>query len=240
MDKEAVLKRAAALEGAEPKEVLAWALKEFGASAVALATSFGAEDQVLTDMLCAGAGSGKPGIFTLDTLRLPPETHAALAATNVRYGLAIEVITPDAGAVEAMVAENGPDQFYKSIDLRKQCCEVRKVVPLRRKLSTLKAWICGLRRDQAVTRAGVAKVSWDDANGLFKICPLADWSEADVWAYIKKNKVPYNTLHDKGYPSIGCAPCTRAVKPGEGVRAGRWWWENPEHKECGLHSRRKA
>ncbi|MBF0594617.1 MAG: phosphoadenylyl-sulfate reductase [Candidatus Omnitrophica bacterium] len=238
MNRNEISAQAVLLEPRGPEEVISWAANSFGVVNVALATSFGAEDQVLTDMI-SKAGQGI-GIFTLDTLRLPPETHEVMAATIDRYGVMIDVLRPDPEAVKNMVDQHGVDLFYKSVELRKQCCAVRKVVPLRKKLSTLKAWICGLRRDQALTRAGVGKVEWDEANGLVKINPLAGWSEQDVWAYIRKNKVPYNKLHDQGYPSIGCAPCTRAVKAGEDVRAGRWWWENPEHKECGLHTRRKV
>lgn len=216
-----------------PEEVIRWAVREFGPSQIALATSLGAEDQVLTDMI---SGIDKSiGVFTLDTGRLPQETYATIERTIERYGVKIELLFPDRKDVEAMVAQHGPNLFYKSVELRKRCCEVRKVIPLKRKLATLKAWITGLRREQSVTRGNVSKVEFDEANGLFKINPLADWSEKDLRAYIKAKGVPNNPLHDQGYPSIGCAPCTRAVKPGEDVRAGRWWWENPEHKECGLH-----
>lgn len=239
MDKQMIARMAAQCRDRRPDEVLGLALQAFGPRKMALATSFGAEDQVLTDMISRMVDE-KPGIFTLDTRRLPQETLDTMAATRARYGVEIEVLFPDPAAVEAMSAAHGPDLFYKSVELRKLCCGVRKVEPLRRKLGTLKAWICGLRRDQAVTRAAVSKVEWDEANGLVKINPLADWSEAEVWAYIRERQVPYNQLHDQGYPSIGCAPCTRAVKPGEDARAGRWWWESPEHKECGLHARREA
>jgi len=219
------------------QDIIRWAVKEFGVGQLALATSFGAEDQVLTDMI---SGIDKSvGIFTLDTGRLPQETYATMDRTNERYGIKVEALFPDRKDVEDMVAEYGPNLFYKSVELRKRCCEVRKVIPLRRKLRTLKAWITGIRREQAITRSAVEKVEWDEVNGLFKINPLADWSEKAVWDYIKDKGVPYNPLHDQGYPSIGCAPCTRTVKAGEDIRAGRWWWENPEHKECGLHLRKK-
>ncbi|MFH1367672.1 MAG: phosphoadenylyl-sulfate reductase, partial [Elusimicrobiota bacterium] len=147
----------------------------------------------------------------------------------------IETLFPEKSAVEKMQNDYGPNLFYDGIEKRKMCCRIRKVEPLKKKLSTLKAWICGLRREQSVTRTAVEKIERDEVFKLYKINPLIDWTESMVWKYIKENNVPYNKLHDRGYPSIGCAPCTRAVKPGEDIRAGRWWWENPEHKECGLH-----
>ena len=173
--------------------------------------------------------------MTLDTGRLPQETYNIMDATRERYGAAIDVFFPQAEAVQAMVAEHGLNLFYQSVDFRKLCCGVRKMEPLRRALSGLDAWITGLRRDQSVTRTDVHKVEWDTGNNLIKINPLVDWTHDDVWAYIRANNVPYNALHDRGYPSIGCAPCTRAIQPGEPERAGRWWWEHPETKECGLH-----
>ncbi len=179
------------------------------------------------------------GIFTIDTGRLPQETYDAMQATIAKYDFRYDVLFPDAQQVAELVGEYGPNLFYDSADLRKKCCDIRKVVPLKKKLGTLKAWICGLRKEQSVTRSDVAAVEWDAANGLVKINPIIDWTGDQVWEYIKKNEIPYNKLHDKGYPSIGCAPCTRAVAPGEDVRAGRWWWEDPQHKECGLHKRKK-
>lgn len=218
--------------GLTPEALLALLAGRFGPR-MALATSLGAEDQVLTDMLCKQASN--PQVFTLDTGRLPPETYDTIDATNRRYGIRIEMLFPDREQVERMVREGGPNLFYDSVENRKRCCFVRKVEPLRRKLATLDAWITGLRREQAVTRAEVPPVQWDEGNGLIKVNPLADWTTEQVWDYIRRHDVPYNPLHDKGYPSIGCAPCTRAVAPGEDLRAGRWWWEQPEHKECGLH-----
>jgi phosphoadenosine phosphosulfate reductase len=218
-----------------PAEVLTWALQEFGAAHIGLATSFGAEDQVLTDLV--QKQDKTIGIFTLDTGRLPQETYNTLSRTREFFGCPIEVLFPDRELVETMVNAKGPNLFYQSIENRKQCCEVRKLVSLRRKLGTLKAWICGLRREQSVTRGTVDKVEWDEAHGLFKLNPLADWTEEQVWQYIKEKGLPYNVLHDAGYPSIGCAPCTRAVQPGADIRSGRWWWENPDQKECGLHGR---
>lgn len=222
------------LEDRKAQEVLAWALETYG-DRVALASSFGAEDVVLIDLL---AGLDKDArVFTLDTGRLPAETYKVFEDIRARYGIKIQTYYPDTTAIEQAVTEYGPDFFYDSIERRKLCCNIRKVAPLKRALGDVDAWITGLRREQAVTRTGVAKVEEDPAFGIVKINPLADWSEEDVWRYIRENNVPFNALHDAGYPSIGCAPCTRAVKPGEDVRAGRWWWEDPEQKECGLHRR---
>jgi phosphoadenosine phosphosulfate reductase len=158
-----------------------------------------------------------------------------MSRTMSQYKMKYEFLFPESADVEAMESQEGPDLFYESVEKRKKCCFVRKVKPLGRVLSTLDVWITGLRRQQAVTRNALDKIEWDEGNGLIKLNPLADWSEERVWAYIKKHQIPYNKLHDAGYPSIGCAPCTRAVKPGEDLRSGRWWWETPEQKECGLH-----
>jgi phosphoadenosine phosphosulfate reductase len=221
-----------------PQDVLAWALREFHPR-IALASSFGAEDVVLIDMMLKINPDAR--VFTLETGRLPYETYTLMEALRERYGLAIEVYFPQAERVEAMVREHGANLFYRSIELRKFCCDVRKVEPLGRALSGLGAWITGLRRDQAVTRTAVQVVELDrDHGGIVKINPLVDWSWDDVWSYTREHRVPYNALHDQGYPSIGCAPCTRAVTPGEDPRAGRWWWENPETKECGLHVSKEA
>jgi phosphoadenosine phosphosulfate reductase len=149
----------------------------------------------------------------------------------------MEVYFPESGAVERFVQAEGINAFYESVEKRKECCRIRKIEPLKRALSTLDAWICGLRQEQSVTRTGVQVVEWDGTNGLLKINPLARCSEQEVWAYVKSRRTPYNALHDRGYPSIGCCPCTRAVSAGEDIRSGRWWWENPEHRECGLHRR---
>lgn len=202
---------------------------------IALSTSLGAEDQVLTHMVMEGA----PGmdIFTLDTGRLFPETYDLIARTRAKYNKDIDVYFPERADVEAMVKASGINLFYDSIENRKMCCGVRKLDPLKRAFVGLDAWVCGLRASQAVTRSEAKLVEWDVVNEVVKINPLVHWSEDMVWDYIKANKVPYNTLHDKGFPSIGCQPCTRAVLSGEDVRAGRWYWENPETKECGLHKR---
>lgn len=221
------------LETKSPEEVLQWALKAFHPK-IALASSFGAEDVVLIDMIVAI--NPKARIFTLDTGRLNQETYDVMDKIRDKYGVSLEVMFPKADAVEQMVRERGMNLFYQSIENRKLCCGIRKVEPLNRALATVDAWITGLRRDQVVTRASVRKVDIDaDHGGIAKINPLADWTWDEVMNYVHAHGVPYNVLHDKGYPSIGCAPCTRAIKPGEDFRAGRWWWERPEQKECGLH-----
>jgi len=200
------------------------------------ANSLGAEDMVLTDLI---VGDKLPiEIFSLDTGRLPLETYDLIAEVKKRYGLALKLYYPRHDLVEAWTRETGINAFYESVDLRKGCCYVRKVEPLRRALAGQKAWITGMRAQQSATRDGLPLQAFDEGNGLEKFNPLADWSEKEVWAYIKQNGVPYNALHDKFYPSIGCAPCTRSVTPGEDIRSGRWWWENPESKECGLHVKR--
>ena len=213
-------------------EFLEFVWNHFG-DKIALASSLSAEDQVITHMLCGIATS--PRVFTLDTGRLPQKTYDVIEATYKKYGLRIKILFPDTHAVEHMINKDGPNLFYDSVEARKQCCFVRKVEPLRRELSTLDAWVTGLRRDQATTRKDVERIEWDESNGLVKINPLVDWTNDDVWKFIRDNNVPYNLLHDDGYPSIGCEPCTRAVSEGEDIRAGRWWWEMPEQRECGLH-----
>jgi phosphoadenosine phosphosulfate reductase len=201
-------------------------------SPTTFACSFGAEDMVLLDAIARNAKTIE--VFTLDTGRLPEETQTLLEAARDKYPIAIRTYFPEASAVEAWVAQNGPNAFYKSIAQRKQCCEIRKIEPLRRALAGKKSWITGLRREQSQARQILELEAWDDANGLRKINPLVDWTNDEVWTYIRQHDVPYNALHDRGYPSIGCAPCTRAVQPGEDIRAGRWWWESSS-KECGLH-----
>ena len=201
----------------------------------AFSTSFGAEDMVLLDLI---RRHRLPiSIFTLDTGRLPEETQALIERTREHYRLPIDVYTPDARLLQDFVRDNGSNAFYRSVDLRKECCAVRKSEPLQRALVAKGAWITGLRRAQSVTRNDVALEEFDAVHGLPKFNPLVDWTDDDVWTYLRAHRVPNNALHDRGYPSIGCAPCTRAVKPGEDLRAGRWWWEAPEHKECGLHVR---
>ena len=204
-------------------------------AAPALASSFGAEDMVLTDLIARHALPVR--IFTLDTGRLPGETYSLIDRVRERYQLPIDVFYPDHHTLESFVREHGVDAFYRTVELRQQCCAIRKTAPLARALAGSGAWITGLRRAQSSTRSEVAIEEFDARHGLWKFNPLADWADADVWRYLRAHHVPYNPLHDRGYPSIGCAPCTRAVEAGEDIRAGRWWWEQPEHKECGIHRR---
>jgi phosphoadenosine phosphosulfate reductase len=202
-------------------------------SPAVFASSLAAEDMVLTDMILK---AGLPiSIFSLETGRLHKETLEVLDKVKAHYGYEIALYRPQPELVEEYVTKNGLNAFYDSVDMRKECCRVRKVEPLGRALAGKQAWITGQRRAQSTTRAELAVQEDDTAHGMAKFNPLADWSEQDVWEYIRTNGVPYNALHERGYPSIGCEPCTRAIQPGEDVRAGRWWWENPESKECGLH-----
>ncbi|WP_377703883.1 phosphoadenylyl-sulfate reductase [Pseudoduganella sp. UC29_71] len=197
------------------------------------ASSLAAEDMVLTDLILK---SKLPiTIFSLETGRLHAETLAMLDKVKETYGYEIALYRPQPEAVEAYVAQNGLNAFYDSVEMRKECCRIRKVEPLGRALAGNKAWITGQRRAQSATRTSLMIEEDDPGHFMTKFNPLADWSEEDVWTYLRDNMVPYNALHDQGYPSIGCEPCTRAIEPGEDVRAGRWWWENPESKECGLH-----
>ena len=234
---------------------------------IALSSSLSIEDQTLTDMMVrptpnpsqgegssdtsaadsayrsnqsplpSGGAGGGFRIFTLDTGRLFPETYQLIDKTNLTYGIQLEVFFPDYREVQRMVREEGINLFYNSIESRHRCCQIRKLEPLSRAFQGLDAWICGLRREQSVTRQDMQVVEWDEMHGLIKVNPLISWTEQQVWDYIRQHHVPYNKLHDKGYPSIGCEPCTRAIQPGEDVRAGRWWWESPDHRECGLHQR---
>ena len=197
------------------------------------ASSLAAEDMVLTDLILRAKLPIR--IFTLETGRLHKETLGMLDRVREVYGYDIEPYRPDPAAVENYVQQHGLNAFYDSVEMRKECCRIRKVDPLNRALAGQRAWITGQRRAQSATRTELAVQEDDAAHGMAKFNPLADWSEEDVWHYIRSNDVPYNPLHDRGYPSIGCEPCTRAIQPGEDVRAGRWWWENPESKECGLH-----
>ncbi len=219
-------------EGKSAQEIVDYFVKSMGQDIV-LASSLGAEDQVLTHMVLTASPSTR--VFVLDTGRLHPETYLVMAQTQKKYGMKHEVYFPNQNHIETMVRDKGINLFYESIANRKECCHFRKVEPLKRALSTCKAWITGLRKSQGITRTDMTTIEWDESHGLLKINPLANWSEEDVWAYIKANEIPYNTLHDHRFPSIGCAPCTRAIAPGEDIRAGRWWWETPEQKECGLH-----
>jgi phosphoadenosine phosphosulfate reductase len=202
---------------------------------VALSSSLGAEDQVLTDMIFKIDKNSK--VFTLDTGRLHSETYKVMDETNLKYGVKLEVFFPKFEDVEKLYLTQGVNGHFESIDNRKNCCNIRKIEPLKRALKGVDIWITGLRASQSVTRIKLPIIEWDENFKVIKLNPLINWSEDDVWKYIKANKVPYNKLHDQGYPSIGCEPCTRAIKPGEDIRAGRWWWEDPEHKECGLHKK---
>jgi phosphoadenosine phosphosulfate reductase len=224
-------------KGRSAEEIIKLAAAEFPGR-ITFASSLGEEDQVITDMISRLAPS--IGIFTLDTGRLYQETYDLLAKTQKKYhNLRFKVYFPDAKAVEEMVQSKGINLFYESIDNRKMCCGIRKIEPLKRALVGADAWIVGLRREQAVTRADTQIFEWDGGNQKIKVNPLADWTLDQVRQYIKEHKVDVNPLHAQGFISIGCAPCTRAVQPGEDIRAGRWWWEQPEQKECGLHNNPK-
>jgi phosphoadenosine phosphosulfate reductase len=214
------------------KALLASAVAEFGA--VTFANSLGAEDMVLTDLIAQF--QPEIAMFSLDTGRLPQETYDLMQAVRERYAVPLTVYFPESASVETLVAKNGVNGFYDSVEKRKACCFVRKVEPLKRALTGKRAWITGMRRDQAVTRGTLEVSSYDADQGLHKFNPLLDWTNAEVWEYIKQHDVPYNKLHDRFYPSIGCAPCTRNVTPGEDIRSGRWWWESADGKECGLHA----
>ncbi|HQR04320.1 MAG: phosphoadenylyl-sulfate reductase [Proteobacteria bacterium] len=219
---------------AEVKALLEQIATEF--QPAVLANSLGAEDMVLTDLVMK---EKLPiGIFSLDTGRLPGETYDLMQRLKRHYGLILTLYYPRNDLVEAFTRSHGINAFYESIELRKACCHARKVEPLQRALAGKKAWITGLRAEQSEARSQLLVHERDSQNGLEKFNPLASWTEQEVWAYIRRFDVPYNRLHDKGYPSIGCAPCTRAVQPGEHLRAGRWWWEITESKECGLHVKR--
>lgn len=221
-------------ESKSAQELLQWALGRFG-NKIALASSFGVEDVVLIDIMWRI--DNKARIFSLDTLRLDTETYDVIDRIREKYDIPIEIFTPNPDSVADMVEDKGYNLFYKTIENRKLCCGIRKVEPLGRALSQLDGWITGLRRQQGVTRVSVPKVEIDAGHGgMLKLNPLADWTWEQVWDYVRANEIPYNSLHDEGYPSIGCAPCTRAIKSGEDFRAGRWWWESdPSAKECGLH-----
>lgn len=196
-------------------------------------SGMGAEDQVITRMICAIDKTTR--IITLDTGRLFQETYDLIQKTNEHFGIKIEIYFPDYEKVERMVKEKGINLFYENLENRQLCCHIRKNEPLKRALKGMEAWICGLRKDQTLTRFDNKAVEWDKQHSLIRVNPLINWTEKQVWDYIREHQIPYNILHDKGYPSIGCLPCTRAIKPGEDPRAGRWWWENKGPKECGLH-----
>lgn len=220
-------------EQSSPEDILAWASQNLGRS-VALATSFQVQGMVLVDMFAKANPEAR--IFTLDTGRLHSHTYDAMERTREKYGINIEVLFPDRDEVEEMVTSRGVNLFYKSVENRRLCCQVRKTNPLNGYLKTLDGWITSIRADQTAQRAESSKFEIDYLHGrMLKINPMLDWTTEQVWDYVRKNDVPYNKLHDMGYPSIGCAPCTRAVEEGEDPRAGRWWWEQGSDKECGIH-----
>jgi len=217
------------------EKIIRTAIDIFGTENITFASSLGLEDQVLTHIIKNSKIDIE--IFTLDTGRLFYEVYDTLVKTEVRYNFRYRIYFPDYQKVEKMVHEKGINLFYESIENRKLCCEVRKVEPLKRALTGKKCWITGLTRYQNITRKNLDLIEWDELNNLYKLNPLVDWTYEEINQFIKKNNIPYNILHDKGYLSIGCQPCTRAIFEGEDIRAGRWWWENPENRECGLHKK---
>jgi len=220
-------------KAAAVRERLAAAVAEYGK--VVYSSSLGAEAIVLTDIIWTHVPC--IDIFTIDTGRLPEETYELLGRIQGRYKRNLRVVYPDAKALEALVTSQGINGFYNSLEARQACCRIRKVEPFKRAIAGYKAWVTGLRHEQSATRAQAQSVEWDADNGLHKVSPILDWTEEQIWQYIRARKLPYNSLHDRQYPSIGCQPCTRAIQPGESRRAGRWWWEQPESRECGLHPR---
>ena len=221
-------------KNSDTKEILEFFLKAYKGK-IAFSSSFGAEDQVLTEMILKIDADAE--IFTLDTARLPYETYDVMDKTNLKYKTKIKVYFPKSSDIENLYKNQGINGFYESIENRKECCYVRKIAPLKRALEGVEVWITGLRAQQSISRQEMELFEWDEANGVIKLNPLLLWSHEDVWTYIRSNNIPYNALHDKSYPSIGCAPCTRAVLDNEDIRSGRWWWESPEQKECGLHKK---
>jgi phosphoadenosine phosphosulfate reductase len=214
------------------EEALKWAVSLYKGK-VTLSSAFGPECQVLLDMI--QQNSIDIPVFTLDTGRLFNETYNLISKTEKYYGIKIKIYSPDAADVEKMVSKSGINLFSENIELRKECCRIRKLLPLERALEGMECWVTGLRREQSETRDDLKIIDVDNKRNLIKINPLINWTEDQIWGYIKQNNVLYNPLHDQGYPSIGCACCTRSVEQGGNPRSGRWWWEEPEHKECGLH-----
>src|ERR1700676_3080664 len=204
---------------------------------VCYANSLGSESVVLTDLIWSAVPEIE--IFTIDTGRLYPETYDLVERIQQRYGRALTIYYSNSADLEGWVGENGINGFRNVLDQRRGCCGVRKVEPFRRAIAGRSAWVTGIRRGQSASRAQATPVEWDGEDGLHKVSPLLEWSENEVWDYIRKKRLPYNTLHDSGFPSIGCAPCTRAVQPGEDARSGRWWWERSDSRECGLHPRQR-
>ncbi len=218
------------------KELLKWAIDTFKNKLI-LANSLSLEDQIISDILIKL--NPKIDIFFLDTGRIHQKTYDLLERSMDRYNIKYKILFPDTEKIENFERNQGPNPFYKSIELRKECCLIRKVEPLKRALNGYDAWITGLRCQQSITRTDIRIIEWDDNFGLVKINPLRDWTIEQVWDYIKKNDVPYNKLYDENFSSIGCVPCTRAIKPGENIRAGRWWWEDMQDRECGLHHKKE-
>jgi phosphoadenosine phosphosulfate reductase len=221
-------------EGKDPGEVIKMLCLNHPGQVV-FTTSFGLEDQAITHIICTN--NLPVEIVTLDTGRMYPETYKTFSATLDRYGCTIKVFHPDGKEVEKLLTTKGPFSFYESVENRKECCRIRKTEPLTRALQDMSVWISGIRASQSDNRSGMESLEYDESRQMLKYYPLFDWSFEEVRNYIDKNNIPYNILHDKGFPSIGCEPCTRAVKPGEDFRAGRWWWESGSAKECGLHSK---
>lgn len=218
----------------EPDEVLGWAIETFAPERLAICTSFQADGMAILDM--AWRLNPNIRVFTVDTGRLPAETYEIMDRVRDHYGLPVEIYYPEARDIEKLVLEHGVNLFRRSVPLRLSCCDVRKVRPLVKVLHGLDAWVTGLRRDQWATRSNIRKIELDhDHGGIVKVNPLADWTEEEVWDYLRANNVPIHPLYERGYKSIGCAPCTRATAPGEDARAGRWWWETNAPKECGMH-----
>ena len=236
-DPVALAAQVASLNEAEPQRILEWAISVFG-SRLSLAASFGVEDVALIAMSAGLNVVERPSIFFLDTGRIHQETYETIERIRSRYGVAVQAFSPEASTLEPFVAANGWHSFYTSKVAREACCSVRKLAPLARALRGQSAWITGLRQEQAGARRNVAVVEADHSNGLIKVNPLARWTTAQVWDFVRAEGVPYNPLHDRGFASIGCAPCTRAISPGEDLRAGRWWWEDGVGGECGLHAAR--
>lgn len=220
-------------KAAEVHALLAAALGQHGR--LVYSNSLGAEAVVLTDIIATQLPEIE--MFSIDTGRLHEETYELLERLQRRYRRTIRVVYPDAAALEQLIARQGINGFYHSLEARLECCRIRKIEPFKRGIAGYAAWVTGVRREQSASRAAGQAIEWDAEYGLYKISPLLDWTEAEVWEYIRARRLPYNPLHDRQYPSIGCAPCTRAIQPGESRRAGRWWWEQPETRECGLHPR---
>ncbi|RQP15341.1 phosphoadenylyl-sulfate reductase [Parapedobacter defluvii] len=201
---------------------------------IVFSTSFGIEDQIITHFIFSNNLPIR--VFTLETGRLFPETYYVWNRTLEIYKKDIEAYFPDTHAVQQLISQKGPSSFYESVENRKECCRIRKIEPLQRALEGAECWITGIRAEQSDNRQGMSQIEWDNNNQLLKFHPIYDWSLDEVWSFAKAHHIPYNPLHDKGFPSIGCAPCTRAVREGEDFRAGRWWWEDTSKKECGLHA----